>query len=506
MGPYSASEQRSNGGFRQRGVPGRSCRRRSSHLIPNSRAACAALRGPAAREKAAFPKATDFVVVLKPRTQLSLATVFPENGAGRALIAHLGETATRLVTVVMVREQNLILTYTSNPQIAHNLIVPLFGYLHADTQGSCYGIVTVRSSDTEAALRGSLNWPESEILHVQFTFSGKVNPRHVSYVALLIPVQPYKKTVPACGRCGSVGDRPDACPGRKSDLLRHLRNSGRRHPNYPLLYRRIKPAPRSENVDADGKKLSPLPPTLPHPRTLTRGLSGLPCEAKLRMDSQQGSALRGRFCSPHPNRTRRHLNQNLLPRRISWATRVRQEPQVSGSGGAASKPPPSTTPPPKPPTPSTPTREQIAIRQVQAQVASLTQAVEELANRLPSPYPTPSGQAPEAMDSAPSEHRDTTALLAPIEARVSRLEPHVASIVTTIEHRLAATLQTVFDCIPGMIVAQQSKVSIATPDVSTGSSSGAPVDLSALLEAPPPKFLTPTMAGNGSRSLSGRPN
>ncbi|KAH7936987.1 hypothetical protein HPB49_006990 [Dermacentor silvarum] len=160
------------------------------------------------------PKATDFVVVLKPRTQLSLATVFPENGAGRALIAHLGATATRLVTVVMVREQNLILTYTSNPQIADKLIgefavpspvgpVPLFGYLRADTQESCYGVVTVRSSDTEATLRESLYWPEGEILHVRRL--GTSN-------------KPYKKTVPACGRCGSVGHRPDSCPGPKPDL------------------------------------------------------------------------------------------------------------------------------------------------------------------------------------------------------------------------------------------------------------------------------------------------
>ncbi|KAH7973623.1 hypothetical protein HPB49_003462 [Dermacentor silvarum] len=184
------------------------------------------------------PKATDFVVVLKPRTELSLATVFPENGAGRALIAHLGAIATRLVTVVMVREQNLILTYTSNLQIADKLIgelavpspvgpVPLFGYLRADTQDSCYGVVTVRSSDIEATLRESLYWPEGKILHVRrlgtsnkvrLTFSGKVKPRYVSYDALLIPVQRYKKTVPACGRCGSVGHRPDGCPGPKPDL------------------------------------------------------------------------------------------------------------------------------------------------------------------------------------------------------------------------------------------------------------------------------------------------
>ncbi|KAH7948924.1 hypothetical protein HPB49_003499 [Dermacentor silvarum] len=132
-------------------VPSKDSTPELSYLLPNSRAACAALRGPAAGEEAALwqpqrlpkPKATDFVVVLKPREQLSLATIFPENSAGRALIAHLGATATRLVTGVMVRERNLILTHASNPQIEHELIgefavpspvgpVPLFGYLRAD--------------------------------------------------------------------------------------------------------------------------------------------------------------------------------------------------------------------------------------------------------------------------------------------------------------------------------------------------------------------------------------
>ncbi|KAH7934880.1 hypothetical protein HPB52_001744 [Rhipicephalus sanguineus] len=86
------------------------------------------------------PKATDFVV----------------NGAGSALIAHLGVNANRLVTVVMVRDQNLILAYTPHLHIADKLIgelkvlssvrpVPLFGYLRVDTQGSCYGVVTVGS-------------------------------------------------------------------------------------------------------------------------------------------------------------------------------------------------------------------------------------------------------------------------------------------------------------------------------------------------------------------------
>ncbi|KAL1470457.1 hypothetical protein MTO96_040417 [Rhipicephalus appendiculatus] len=153
-----------------------------------------------------------------------------------------------------------------------------------------------------------------------------------------------------------------------------------------------------------------------------------------------------------------------------------------------------------------------------AQVASLTQAVEALANRSSSTNPTSFGQAPEAMDSAPSEHRDTAAHLAPLEARLGGLESQMASIVTTIEDRLAAALQTVFDRIPGMIVAQmpqlsvstrrpklkrvsrsqaprplsqvaevdeQSSSSAATSEVSTGSSSGAPMHPFALPEAPP---------------------
>ncbi|KAH7934062.1 hypothetical protein HPB49_020943 [Dermacentor silvarum] len=512
------------------------------------------------------PKATDFVVVLKPRTQLTLATVFPENGTGRALIAHLAVAATRLVTVVMVREQNLILTYTSNPQITDKLIgefavpspvgpVPLFGYLRADTQDFCYGVVTVRSSDTKATLRESLYWPEGEILHVRrlgtsnkvrLTFSGKVKPRYVSYDALLIPVQPYKKTVPACGWCGSVGHRPDACPGPKPDLCGicgkavpltdgaraphectprcalcagpHVtadRCSGpkkrkRRRPRKPR-----KTGPRASPQRAQAPATNPTPPSHPDAGAIGPSLRGQTPDGP---PTRKSTTRQVSPASPKPHPPSSEAKPTAKGD-LSWATRVRQGPQVSGSGGAASPPPPYTIPHPKPPTPSTPTREQIAIRQLQAQVASLTQAVEALANRLPSANPTPSGQAPEAMDSAPSEHRDTTALLAPIEALVSSLEAHVASIVTTIEDRLAAALQTVVDRIPGMIVAQlpqhafstrrpklkrisksqapgpppppqaaavdrQSKVSIATSDVSTGSSSGTPVDLSALLEAP----------------------
>ncbi|KAH7970655.1 hypothetical protein HPB49_013270 [Dermacentor silvarum] len=140
------------------------------------------------------PKTTDFVVVLKPRTE----------PAARSSPT-LEQTPTGW---------------------SHRTGAP-FGYLRADTQDACYGVVTVRSTDSEAELQKHLYWPEGEILHirrlgttnkVRLTFSGKVKPRYVTYDALLILVHPYKKTIPACSQCGSVGHRPDACPGPKPDL------------------------------------------------------------------------------------------------------------------------------------------------------------------------------------------------------------------------------------------------------------------------------------------------
>ncbi|XP_037556812.1 uncharacterized protein LOC119433628 [Dermacentor silvarum] len=91
------------------------------------------------------------------------------------------------------------------------------------------------------------------------------------------------------------------------------------------------------------------------------------------------------------------------------------------------------------------------------------QAMEALVNRSPPlPTSTPSGPAPEAMDSAPSEQTDCTALLSPIEMRLSNLEGQMASIVTAIEDRLAAAIQTVFDRIPSMIVAQLPQIVSST--------------------------------------------
>ncbi|KAH8038495.1 hypothetical protein HPB51_001668 [Rhipicephalus microplus] len=339
----------------------------------------------------------DHVVVLKARTQLSLTAVFPENGAGSALIAHLGANANRLVTVVMVQDQNLILAYTPHPLIADKLIgeltvpssvgpVPLFGYLRTDTQDSCYGVVTVRSCDSEAELRQRFYWPEGEILHIRRL--GTSN-------------KPYRKTVPACNQCDSVGHRPDACPGPKPDLCGTCGNTvplidGARAPHEctpkcalcagPHVtgdrcckerYRAPPPKPstlRPKNQTASKKRkrrrtrkpsrlttgtspqgaqppaTKPSPPP-PHPGAGAPGPSkrgptptGPPAA---RSTSSQGPP-----ASPTPHPPSPGI-QPAAQGDATWAARVREGPEVSDSGGAAS---PSGTPsnPPKPQTSSAP--------------------------------------------------------------------------------------------------------------------------------------------------------
>ncbi|KAH6930237.1 hypothetical protein HPB50_012229 [Hyalomma asiaticum] len=121
-----------------------------------------------------FPKPgpDDFVVMLKPREHVSLHQAFSENRYGAAFTAYLGT------------------------ELANN-------------------------SDTTESLREQVQWRAGTIVEVRkfgssnkarVTFAGKVKPRFVHYDNMLIPVRNYYRTIPACGLCGSVGHRADACP------------------------------------------------------------------------------------------------------------------------------------------------------------------------------------------------------------------------------------------------------------------------------------------------------
>ncbi|KAH7978860.1 hypothetical protein HPB49_007094 [Dermacentor silvarum] len=183
------------------------------------------------------PAPEDFLVVVKPKRQVSLSEAFQEHRLGRAFIAYLGSASVHVITVLPVREQNIILVYTSKPEIADKIIgdfdlnsadgrVPLTGHLGQDGDNVCYGVVTVRNRDTEATLRSSLQWRQGEILGIRkfgtsnkarLTFCEKEKPRYIHYEAMLIQVRPYQCPIPACGHCGVVGHRIDACPGPRPD-------------------------------------------------------------------------------------------------------------------------------------------------------------------------------------------------------------------------------------------------------------------------------------------------
>ncbi|KAH7941156.1 hypothetical protein HPB49_010488 [Dermacentor silvarum] len=114
------------------------------------------------------PAPDDFVVVVKPKTWVSLREVFQEHGLGRAYIAYLGPASAQVITVL------------------------------PDDGNVCYGVVTVRNTDTEETLRSSLQWRQGEILGIRkfwtskksrLTFSGKDKPKYVHYEAMLIQVR-----------------------------------------------------------------------------------------------------------------------------------------------------------------------------------------------------------------------------------------------------------------------------------------------------------------------------
>ncbi|XP_049274288.1 uncharacterized protein LOC125759484 [Rhipicephalus sanguineus] len=178
------------------------------------------------------PGPDDFVVVLKPREHMSLHQAFSENRYGAAFTAYLGPELAKSVTVLPSRGQNIVLIHTPNPAAADRLLgefsvntehgaIPLHGYLRQDGGDVCHGVIVVSNSDTTESLREQVQWREGTIVEVRkfgssnkarVTFAGKVKPRFVHYENMLIPVRKYYRTIPACGLCGAVGHRADACP------------------------------------------------------------------------------------------------------------------------------------------------------------------------------------------------------------------------------------------------------------------------------------------------------
>ncbi|KAH7979076.1 hypothetical protein HPB49_007973 [Dermacentor silvarum] len=98
--------------------------------------------------------------------------------------------------------------------------IPFHGHLKLAGEASKV-VITVADTETSESLRHKLEWIDGKILYVRklgtsnvavVTFKGRRLPRFIHCCSENVSVRYYKKTVPACYRCGTLGHRADACP------------------------------------------------------------------------------------------------------------------------------------------------------------------------------------------------------------------------------------------------------------------------------------------------------
>ncbi|KAH9375767.1 hypothetical protein HPB48_023018 [Haemaphysalis longicornis] len=177
-----------------------------------------------------FPRLhpNDYQVIVKPRNPVALRDMFQCGQLGEAL---LGETAAATLTLLPSWEQNLIVTGTPDARVADRLLgdfqltspkgpVDMRGNLK-QTDNVCKGVITVANNETTESLQQKIKWRAGEIVDIrkygtsnsaQLTFAGKTVPQYVHYNSEIAIVRKYKKTIPACIKCGTVGHRAYTCP------------------------------------------------------------------------------------------------------------------------------------------------------------------------------------------------------------------------------------------------------------------------------------------------------
>ncbi|KAH7965520.1 hypothetical protein HPB49_008531 [Dermacentor silvarum] len=175
--------------------------------------------------------AEDFTVVLKPRVTVDLKAAFQPGELGAKLASYSNATNSDCISVWPIWAQNIIVVSTNDINTANLLSrefslktsqgpLPMIG--HAKISGEvCRGVITVHEQETSASLKAKIHWRSGNIAFIRklgktsvalLTLEGHHVPRFVHYNSVVTPVREYKRTIPACYCCGTVGHRPELCP------------------------------------------------------------------------------------------------------------------------------------------------------------------------------------------------------------------------------------------------------------------------------------------------------
>ncbi|KAH7936439.1 hypothetical protein HPB52_023424 [Rhipicephalus sanguineus] len=172
----------------------------------------------------------DIIVVLKPRETLDIKATFGPGQAGAAVRSILGADASVGLAVWPIWDQNVLVCTLKSVEAAEKLLrditLPVGGRQlpfrgHPKLSGEfCRGVVHVSQDETSETVKSKLS-AEPNVVTMRklgdttvavITFAGTKVPRTVLYNCERLPVHLYKKTVPACPLCGTVGHRADTCP------------------------------------------------------------------------------------------------------------------------------------------------------------------------------------------------------------------------------------------------------------------------------------------------------
>ncbi|KAH7931770.1 hypothetical protein HPB52_025358 [Rhipicephalus sanguineus] len=331
-------------------------------------AACTSAPSPPAKQRKWRPRQSprlsrdDYIVVLKPRVPCKLRTSVPADRVGDAIRAYLGDQTTAQVQVWPIWDQNIIVCSTTELPKAQKLLgdfqlpvgdqqLPVRG--HAKPSGETRrGVITINPAETSQKIKSELHWPQGTILAARklgdstaavVTFEGTKLPRFLFYHCVATYVRPYKKTVPACTRCGTIGHRASVCPHPNPDRCAKcgtLAAEGLTDHDCHTKCLLCQGAHETGARGCTGKYRTFTPTSTPSP-----GPTPSPLHNKGARPKQPGS--------PRPADT-----QEFPPLAASTAPPQQRTPQVRVPAVPAQTAPPATSPklsPPAAPTSNTPT-------------------------------------------------------------------------------------------------------------------------------------------------------